>query len=220
MTPPHVYGLMAEYVDAQSVLDATRRAFAAGYRHMDAYTPYPVEGLPQAWACRAVRAAGRADGGDRGRLIGFFMQYWSMAVDYPFNSGGRPHNSWPAFIPITFEVLILVASLSALFSMLFLNGLPHPHHPVFSEPRFRRASQDRFFLCIEATDPRFGRSTRWSCCRRRLTTVTLSKLCLNQNRPARKRKPRIGNPPKSSFKVVSCRMAAFDFCCRSAAWPC
>jgi hypothetical protein len=154
--PPHVYGLMAEYVDAQSVLEATRRAYQAGYRHMDAYAPYPVEGLPQALGLPRTRVPFVVlMGAIAGGCIGFFMQYWSMAVDYPFNSGGRPHNSWPAFIPITFEVLILVASFSALFSMIFLNGLPHPHHPVFSEPRFLRASQDRFFLCIEATDPRF-----------------------------------------------------------------
>ena len=83
------------------------------------------------------------------------MQYWSMAVDYPFNSGGRPHNSWPAFIPVTFEMLILIASFGAFLGMLFLNGLPRPNHPVFNVPRFARASQDRFFFCIESADPQF-----------------------------------------------------------------
>jgi hypothetical protein len=83
------------------------------------------------------------------------MQYWSMAVDYPFNAGGRPLNSWPAYVPIAFEMMILVASFSAFLSMLFLNDLPRPHHPLFNVPQFARASQDRFFLCIESTDPLF-----------------------------------------------------------------
>ena len=85
------------------------------------------------------------------------MQYYSMAIDYPFNVGGRPYNSWPVFIPITFEVMVLVGSFGAFLGMMFLNGLPHPHHPVFHVPQFARSSQDRFFLCVEATDPRFDR---------------------------------------------------------------
>jgi hypothetical protein len=94
-------------------------------------------------------------GGLVGAGAGLLMQYWSMAVDYPFNAGGRPLNSWPAFIPIAFEMMILVASISAFLSMLFMNDLPRPHHPLFNVPQFARASQDRFFLCIEATDPQF-----------------------------------------------------------------
>jgi|SRR5947209_12690851 len=151
-----IHGLMAEFETADAVLAATVRAYQAGYREMDAYTPYTVEGLATALGVRRSRVpsivliAGLIGGG-----VGFFMQYWTMAVDYPMNVGGRPLNSWPAFIPVTFEVLVLVASFAAFFGMLFLNGLPRPNHPVFAEPRFARASQDRFFLCIEASDPRF-----------------------------------------------------------------
>jgi hypothetical protein len=153
-----IYGMMAEFESAQQILEATRRAHQAGYRHMDAYTPYPVEGLvdelglPRTRVPSVVLIAGLV-----GAAVGFLMQYWSMAVDYPFNVGGRPPNSWPVWIPVTFEVMVLVASFAALFGMLFLNGLPRPHHPVFNVPNFARASQDHFFLCIEATDPRFDR---------------------------------------------------------------
>ncbi|HEY5311016.1 MAG TPA: DUF3341 domain-containing protein [Pirellulales bacterium] len=151
-----LYGLLVEFVTAQQILDATRRAAEAGYRQMDAYTPYSVEGLAEELGLRRSRipsvvlVAGLVGAG-----VGFLMQFWSMAVDFPFNVGGRPLNSWPVFIPITFELLVLVASFAAFLSMLFLNGLPHPHHPLFNVPEFARASQDRFFLCIEATDPQF-----------------------------------------------------------------
>src|SRR5581483_2175500 len=153
-----IYGIMAEFETPQEILEAVRRARREGYRDMDAYTPYAVEGLaselglPRTRVPFVVLIAGLV-----GAAVGFFMQYWSMAVDYPLNVGGRPENSWPVFIPIAFEVMVLVASFATLFGMLFLNGLPRPHHPVFNVPRFARASQDRFFLCIEATDPRFDR---------------------------------------------------------------
>ncbi len=156
LTP--IYGLMAEFETAGEVLQAATRAYQAGYRAMDAYTPYPVEGMPKALGLTRSRIPSMVlIAGILGGAVGFFMQFWSMAVDYPFNVGGRPYNSWPVFIPITFEVLVLVASFAAFFGMLFLNGLPHPHHPVFFDPRFARASQDRFFLCIEASDGRFNR---------------------------------------------------------------
>jgi hypothetical protein len=153
-----IHGLMAEFLTARALLDAARRANLAGYREMDAYTPYPIEGLsaelgmPRTRIPMIVLVCGIV-----GASVGFMMQYWTMVIDYPFNSGGKPLNSWPAFIPIAFEVFILIASFGALLAMLLLNGLPHPHHPVFNVPRFARASQDRFFLCIEATDPRFDR---------------------------------------------------------------
>ena len=157
MKPP-IHGLMAEFKTAEEVLQATRRARQEGYRNMDAYTPYPVEGLAAELGLPRTRVPFVVlTGGLVGAAAGFFMQYWAMAVDYPINVGGRPYNSWPVFIPIAFEVMVLVASFAALFGMLFLNGLPQPYHPVFNVPRFARATQDRFFLCIEATDPKFDR---------------------------------------------------------------
>jgi hypothetical protein len=147
---------LAEFDAPQAVLKATRQARRDGYRVMDAYTPYPVRGLgaalgePRTQIPPVVLA-----GGIVGAITGLFMQGWTMGWDYPFNAGGRPLFSWPVFIPIAFEVLILIASLSAVLGMLFLNGLPRPHHPVFNVPRFTEASQTGFFLCIEALDPRF-----------------------------------------------------------------
>jgi len=153
-----IYGLMAEFETAEEILAAVRRARQDGYRDMDAYTPYPVEGLSEELGLTRSRVPFVVlVGGLVGAAGGFFMQYWAMAVDYPFNVGGRPYNSWPVFIPITFEMMVLVAALAALLGMFYLNGLPMPYHPVFHLSRFARATQDRFFLCIEATDARFDR---------------------------------------------------------------
>jgi hypothetical protein len=154
-----IHGLMAEFERPEQILEATRRAHAEGYRHMDAYTPYPVErlatelGLPRTRVPLVVLI-----GGIMGAVSGYFLQYWAMAVDYPINVGGKPYNSWPAFIPVTFELMVLVGALAAILGMFFLNGLPQPYHPVFNVARFARASQDRFFLCIEARDPKFDRA--------------------------------------------------------------
>lgn len=153
-----IYGLMAEFETPEQILRAARQVREEGYTRIDAYTPYPIEGmtaeldLPRSPVPFVVLLAGIV-----GASVGFFMQYWSMAVDYPFNVGGRPHNSWPVFLPIAFEVMVLVAGFAALFGMLFLNGLPRPHHPVFNVPNFDHATQDRFFLCIEVYDPKFDR---------------------------------------------------------------
>jgi hypothetical protein len=147
---------MAEFLTAAEVLAAARAARKAGYRKMDAYTPYPVDGLPAELGMKSthippvVLLCGLV-----GVSVGFFMQYYSMAINYPWNVGGRPFNSWPVFIPIAFEVMVLIGAFGAFLGMMFLNGLPHPHHPVFNVPQFARSSQDRFFLCIEADDPRF-----------------------------------------------------------------
>ncbi len=151
-----LYGIMAEFDDPEELVQATQRAYEAGYRTMDAYSPFPVHGLSQALGHRGVRLPYIVlIGGLVGAAAGFGLQYFASAIDYPVNIGGRPFNSWPAFIPITFELTILVAALSAVLGMLGLNGLPQPYHPVFNVPNFELASRSHFFLCIESTDPQF-----------------------------------------------------------------
>jgi hypothetical protein len=151
-----LFGLMAEFKEHDEVLEAARRAYAAGYRQMDAFTPFPVDDLAEALGHDfTVVPLLTLLGGIAGGLGGYFMQWYAMGHLYPLNVGGRPLNSWPNFIPITFELTILVASLAAVFGMLLLNRLPQLHHPVFNVPEFRRASIDRFFICIEVKDPLF-----------------------------------------------------------------
>ncbi|HWB54717.1 MAG TPA: DUF3341 domain-containing protein [Tepidisphaeraceae bacterium] len=151
-----IYGLMAEFEMPEHVLEAGKRTHDAGYRKIDAYTPFPVHGLDEAVGYHRSKLPYIILAGALiGMFGGFFMQYVANVIHFPINIGGRPYDSWVAFIPITFELTILCGGLTAIFAMIALNGLPMPFHPVFNVPRFERASQDRFFLCIEAEDPQF-----------------------------------------------------------------
>jgi hypothetical protein len=151
-----LYGLMAEFEQPEQLLEAARRAHESGYRKMGAYTPIPIEGLS------AVMGHGRTRlpvltllGGVIGGLTGYGMQYYASVMSYPLNVGGRPLHSWPAFIPITFELTVLGAALFTVLAILGLNGLPMPYHPVFNVPEFKLASRNRFFLCVQTRDPKF-----------------------------------------------------------------
>ena len=156
MNPPGLYGLIAEFDDPNALIAATQRAHQAGYRRMDAYSPFPIEALHEALGSRTTRLPLIVlVGGLVGCAGGYLLQDWASAIAYPINVAGKPLHSWPAFVPVTFECTILVAALSAVFGMLALNGLPMPYHPVFNVARFALASRNRFFLCIQARDPQF-----------------------------------------------------------------
>ncbi|HEX9799486.1 MAG TPA: DUF3341 domain-containing protein [Thermoanaerobaculia bacterium] len=155
------HGLLAEYRSAQTLLDAAHRAHAAGYRSMDAFTPFPIEALSEVICDHQPSRVPLVClvGGVVGALGGWALTVWTSTVGYPLNIGGKPLNSWPAFIPVIFETTVLLASFSAGLGMLALNGFPEPYHPVFNVESFRaKASRDGFFLCLEAGDPKFDRA--------------------------------------------------------------
>jgi hypothetical protein len=156
--PPAIYGLMAEFDDPTSLVKAAKQTYGAGYRQIDTFSPYPIE---EAW-----EAIGQHDtrlskivlaGGLTGLLSGIGLQEWVHQIAYPINIAGKPLNSWPQFVPVTFELTILFAAIAGVLGMILLNGLPMPYHPVFNVARFERASRDKFFLLVESTDPKFDR---------------------------------------------------------------
>ena len=153
---PTIHGAMAEFDTPEELIEACERSYAAGFRRMDAYAPMPVTGLAEALGYKRNKVALCVlIAGICGAVGGFGLLEWITVIAYPHNVGGRPLNSWPAYIPITFECMVLLAGLTAMISMLAMNGLPKPYHPVFNVEAFERASVDKFFLCIESSDPQF-----------------------------------------------------------------
>jgi len=151
-----LYGIMAEFEGPGELISAARRTYEAGYRRINGYSPYPIEELSEAIGfTRSSLPLIVFIGGVLGGIGGFAMQYWIEVINYPINVGGKPFNSWPAFIPITFECTVLMAAFSAVLGMLILNKLPQPYHPVFNAPNFALATRDRFFLVVEASDPKY-----------------------------------------------------------------
>ena len=157
--PPAIYGVMAEFDTPTALVRAAKRTYEAGYRNIDTFSPFPIE---ESW-----EAIGHHDrrlsfivlaGGLTGLMTGIGLQEWVHTLAYPLNIGGKPLNSWPMFVPVAFELTILFAALSAVLGMIILNGLPQPYHPVFNVPRFEHASQDKFFLLVESSDPKFDRT--------------------------------------------------------------
>jgi hypothetical protein len=151
-----LYGVMAQFDTPSHLVAAARETYAAGYRRINGYSPFPIEELSEAIGFhRSALPLIVLIGGILGAVGGYGMQYWMEVVDYPINVGGKPFNSWPAFIPITFECTVLVAAFAAVLGMLALNKLPQPYHPVFNAPNFALATRDSFFLVIESKDPKF-----------------------------------------------------------------
>jgi Protein of unknown function (DUF3341) len=151
-----IYGLLAEFHSPAEVVAAARQVKAQGYKKVDGFSPYPIEELSEALHFHhSPLPAMVLAGGIVGLIAGFGLEYWASVIEYPFNIGGKPFFSWPAFIPPAFETTILFAAGTAVFGMLAINGLPEPYHPVFNVPGFALATRDKFFLCVEADDPKF-----------------------------------------------------------------
>lgn len=152
-----LYGLLAEFTTPQALLAAANAARGHGYTRMDAYSPFPVDGLARALGQRRSRLPlVFLLGGIAGGSGGYFMQWYAMVISYPLNVAGRPFHSWPSFVPVTFELTILIAALSGVLGLFLAMKLPKPHHPIFNASEFERATDDRFFLCLESTDPQFS----------------------------------------------------------------
>ena len=159
MTRPPIYGLLARFDTPQGLVDAAHQVHEAGYHKVDAYTPYPMEEVIEALHQHDSKVPWIVFlGGVAGALTGFGMQYFAAVIDFPMNVAGKPTYAWPMYIPITFELTVLLAAFSAVFGMLAINGLPMPYHPLFNVPEFKRASHDSFFICIEARDSKFDRA--------------------------------------------------------------
>jgi len=156
MMHPSIFGYLAEFDSPTALVTAAEKVYGEGYRKIDTYTPFPIEAASEAIGFHTTRLPLIVlIGGLTGLATAFGMQYWISVIDYPINVGGRPFNSWPAFVIVCFELTVLFSAISAVVGMFALNGLPMPYHPVFNVPRFKAASNDGFFLVIEATDPRF-----------------------------------------------------------------
>jgi hypothetical protein len=154
--PDGFEGLLAEFATPEALLHAIEEVREAGFSRFDAYSPYPLHELAHAMGASHSKLPWIVlGGGITGALSGWALQYWTSTTAYPMNIGGRPYNSWPAFIIVIFEMTILFAAFSAVLGMFALSGLPKPHHPLFNVERFTAASKDRYFLFISVDDPKF-----------------------------------------------------------------
>lgn len=156
--PAQIFGILARFPDPETLVEAARRTTQAGYRRLDAYSPFPVEGLADALRLPPSRLPFAVlGGGITGGLLGFMMQYYATVFDLPLNIGGKPLLSWPAYIPITFELTILLAAFGGVIGLFVVTGFPQPYHPVFNVEDFQKhGAQDGFYLGIEASDPKFN----------------------------------------------------------------